>query len=297
MKKVLIIIPYFGCFPEWIDLFFFSCKKNPYIDFLLYTDCAQSSIDANVRIVNINYIEYCNMVSQKFNITFCPSNKYKLVDLKPFLGILHENDLSPYDFWGFGDLDLVYGDLRIILNDKRLLRYDLFTTHSDRCAGHFTVIKVKSKYTKFCLKFKDKLADEHIYGLDECDFTWMARPMLKYFWVLHRFFRISIPTLFSIPSFFERTFTRKYIKEFKTSPMPHDNQMWKYDINRGKILDPNSDELPYLHFLFFKKNPYWSSECYWKDKFWQVGNLDYSNIDGFVCIDNQKVKYIKQMYT
>lgn len=292
MKKILLIIPYFGRFPQWIDLYIYTCKKNEFIDFLLYTDCAESSIDSNVRIVNIDYHEYCDMVSKKFNISFYPKDKYKLVDLKPFLGVLHEDELTSYDFWGFGDLDLVYGNLRILLDEDKLNKYELFTTHSDRCAGHFTVIKVKSKYTKYCLHFVEKLADENIFGLDECDFTWMCRPMLKYFWFLHRIFRISIPILFSIPSFLERHFTKKYIKELYTSPLPLNNQIWKYDIKSGRLTDPYSRELPYLHFLFFKKTKYWSTDYYWKKDFWQIDDVNFDSSNRTIIFDNNKVKYL-----
>lgn len=37
--KVAQIIPYFGKWPEWIELYFYSCSRNPNIDFIFYTDC------------------------------------------------------------------------------------------------------------------------------------------------------------------------------------------------------------------------------------------------------------------
>lgn len=40
MKKAAIIIPYFGKFPEWFNLYLYSCKKNPEVDFIFYTDCS-----------------------------------------------------------------------------------------------------------------------------------------------------------------------------------------------------------------------------------------------------------------
>lgn len=42
--KIAIIIPYFGKFPEWIDLFLYSCSRNAKlsegieVNWLIFTD-------------------------------------------------------------------------------------------------------------------------------------------------------------------------------------------------------------------------------------------------------------------
>lgn len=38
MQKTAIIIPYYGKWPEWMDLYLYSCSKNPQLDFLIITD-------------------------------------------------------------------------------------------------------------------------------------------------------------------------------------------------------------------------------------------------------------------
>lgn len=35
-----------------------------------------------------------------------------------------------------GDLDLVYGNLGMVINDKNMARYDVITTHNYHIAGH-----------------------------------------------------------------------------------------------------------------------------------------------------------------
>ena len=32
--KIAMIVPYFGKWPEWMDLYLYSCSKNPQVDFL-----------------------------------------------------------------------------------------------------------------------------------------------------------------------------------------------------------------------------------------------------------------------
>ena len=96
---------------------------------------------ANVHIVNMEYKDYCERVSRTLNINFHPTNPYKLCDIKPTLGMIHANELAEYDFWGFGDLDLVYGNLRAYFTAERLARYDLFSTHARRISGHLCLIR------------------------------------------------------------------------------------------------------------------------------------------------------------
>lgn len=183
MNKAALIIPYFGKWPEWIDLYLYSCSKQRNIDFLIYTDCdIPQMVYPNTIFHEMSFEAYCQLVSERLAIPFKPRRAYKLCDLKPFYGIIHKKELNGYDWWGFGDIDLVYGDLSLLLNEANMNKYDLLTTHVDRIAGHFTVIRKDSKYTNSCFDipdWKEKLCDEKNYGLDEGAFTQVVRP-IKY---------------------------------------------------------------------------------------------------------------------
>lgn len=55
-----------------------------------------------------------------------------------------------------------------------LKKYDLLTTHADRIAGHFTIMRRQSKYTSECLRvkgWKEMLMSDKNYGLDEAYLT------------------------------------------------------------------------------------------------------------------------------
>ena len=43
MKKIAMIIPYFGKFPEWINMYLYSCSYQKLIDFHYFTDCEQNN--------------------------------------------------------------------------------------------------------------------------------------------------------------------------------------------------------------------------------------------------------------
>lgn len=283
-NKVAIIIPYFGRFPEWFDLYLYSCSKNPFIDFLFYTDCElPARVYENTKFKRITFEDYCNCVSHALNIDFCPKSAYKLCDCKPFYGLIHKEDIQNYEYWGFGDCDLVYGDLSIFINEEVLRRYDFITTHGYCVAGHFTIMRNKSKYTSRCLdipQWQLMLSKPEHCNLDENAYSFAVRPSFKY---IHRVCRYIIRPLKIINdsryykfvnSLLCNRFSKYLFKEFNTSPAPKPKEQWIYDKCDGKVINcQTGQEIPYLHFLFFKKTPYLNAQFFWKEGFYQLSEL------------------------
>lgn len=85
--SILKIIPYFGKWPEWIDFYLESCRHNPDINWLFYTDCARpATAPANVQFIEISFEDYKQLISTRLRIDFNPTHPYKLCDLKPAMG-------------------------------------------------------------------------------------------------------------------------------------------------------------------------------------------------------------------
>lgn len=303
--KIAIIIPYFGKFPEWIDLFLYSCSRNAKlsegieVDWLIFTDCVlPERIYPNTHFIQISFKDYCNRVSNELSIHFYPIRSYKLCDLKPFYGVIHQKELEGYTHWGFGDLDLCYGDLSIIINSTSLCKYDLITTHADRIAGHLTIVKKMSKYTELCFfisDWKEKLINERVLGLDELDYTFLIRKNIVWWWRIYRYLyrpiKKGIYGFMKIPNCIHNWYSKAFIKEFYTSPLPKTGEQWVWDVKNNHILNPWGKEIPYLHFLFFKKTPFWDTPNYWKSGFYCLPQ-DISKIkDGMVIFDNKSISY------
>lgn len=286
IMKYVIIQPYFGIFPVWMDLFLYSCSKNSQVDFVFYTDCAPSPAQSkypNVTFYMTSFQDYCRMVSKRLGILFKPDNAYKLCDLKPFLGIVHREVIEPYDCWGYCDIDLVLGDLTILLD--RMNEYDFISTHADRASGHFTMMKVNSKYTKACFKisgWKQKLTAQKHKCLDERDLTIVVARLMFYRDAFYnRYIRKQFPHLrdffLRITSFLLRVLRdrRVYFHEYYTTPRPDFSSKFIYNTQSGRVFDViNGRELPYLHFLFFKKTPYWDNSDYWTDDSYMIPQGD-----------------------
>lgn len=156
MPTICFLIPYFGKWPAWMPYFIESCRANGSVNWLLYTDCGPvTDCPKNVTIVQISFEDYCKKVSLALNIVFKPSNAYKLCDIKPALGFIHTQEITQYDFWAFGDIDVIYGNLRQYFTNTRLESKDLYTTHDRRVAGHLCLIRNNSNMNQAFMRVKN----------------------------------------------------------------------------------------------------------------------------------------------
>lgn len=173
MKTICLLIPYFGKWPEWFPLFLQSCRYNPTINWHFFTDCDEPPIVcSNVEYSRISYPDYQQLVSERLNIRFT-GRPYKLCDLRPALGFVHERQLESYDYSGFGDLDVIYGDLRKFITPEMLTK-KLISTHSSRVSGHFCLIKNSVEMRNLFREIPDwgKLFEHSDHrGADESQFT------------------------------------------------------------------------------------------------------------------------------
>ena len=173
--RIIFVIPYFGCWPFWMPLFLESCRRNTDIDWLLFSDCGiPENLPANVKIKPIGFVEYCQLVSKRLGINFAPVEAYKLCDIKPALGHIHAEDLEGYDFWAFGDLDLIYGNLRAYFTAERLSRFDVLSTHERRIAGHLCLLRNKASTRELFMSIENwqqRFMDQKHMALDEGAFS------------------------------------------------------------------------------------------------------------------------------
>lgn len=136
MKKIIIIIPYFGEFPNYFQLFLNSCKKNRTINWAIITDNDEEYVyPPNVMVVRDTFDNIRARIKDRFDFNPSIDSVHKLCEYKPAYGFLFPEIVKDYDYWGYGDVDLIYGDLRTFLKDDVLSFDKVFTL------GHFTLIK------------------------------------------------------------------------------------------------------------------------------------------------------------
>lgn len=169
--SIVVLIPYFGRWPEWIELFVECCRWNPSVRWRIFSDREPPANRAeNVEHVRLSFAAYKALARERLGIAFDPADPYKLCDLRPALGEIHAREIAEHDFWGYGDLDVVYGDLRRFYGDELLAAHDVLSTHPDRISGHFALFRntpaLRRAYRLYP-RWREILANPEYVGIDE----------------------------------------------------------------------------------------------------------------------------------
>jgi hypothetical protein len=169
-NSIGIVIPYFGKFPNYFGLWLESCSYNPSIDWLIFTDdYTHYDFPENVKVHYRKFDEIVLMCQAKFDFDINLRNPYKLCDFKPTYGIVFAAYLTNYEFWGFGDMDLIFGNIRSFLTDEILNGHDKIFTHGSFCLLRNTkeLNNIFRKKINDKLKFEEVYKNSEHYGFDE----------------------------------------------------------------------------------------------------------------------------------
>lgn len=135
--KCKIIIPYFGQFQNSIIPFLKSCENNPEFEWLFVTDAAfPCAVPLNVHVQRTTLNALKQRIEKKIGFSISLEAPYKICDFRPAFGFIFEEELKGFDFWGWGDVDLVYGKLSNFITDEILDRFDKIYP-----CGHLSMIK------------------------------------------------------------------------------------------------------------------------------------------------------------
>ena len=174
MPRVCIVIVYFGDWPQWFSAWLRSCETNPQFHWLIFSDApSPCSLPVNVRIELLTTTEFEQQVSEMLSARFVLSRGYKLVDLKPAYGELFVKHLQDYEFWGYTDLDVIYGRLAEFFTRQRLLDHDILSPSDRLLVGHLTLVRNSEQFRKLyrlCPDYLNILCRDTHEGFDEKGF-------------------------------------------------------------------------------------------------------------------------------
>ena len=162
MNRCVLILPYFGEFNNYFPLFLKSCGSNKDYD---YPD--------NVKIVPMSLKDFKDIAAEKLGFSPCIPRPYKLCDFKPAYGLIVEDYIQGYEYWGHCDCDLLFGNLSDILTPILDLNYDKIFA-----VGHLTIYKNTYENNRIFMRehngvllYRNVFTSERIWGFDEsqCD--------------------------------------------------------------------------------------------------------------------------------
>ena len=127
--KKIFITPFFGDFPEWMDEYkahFEKVLRPRGYDWLLDTD----------------YEGFKKRVKSKLSMDYLGlPGTGKVWDFRCALGLLYQDEIKGYDFWGHTDFDCVYGDVDSFVTDKFLSELDVHSNHISYVNGCWSLYR------------------------------------------------------------------------------------------------------------------------------------------------------------
>lgn len=135
-RKICLVIPYFGKFPNYFKLWLISAQKNDGFDFLIFTDNESYQDSKNIKFIKMSFNKFRQLLQNKVEFPICLSDPYKICDYRPMFGTALHKYLKKYEFWGFCDVDLIFGNLSKFITPKLLNNYDKIYQ-----LGHLTLLR------------------------------------------------------------------------------------------------------------------------------------------------------------
>lgn len=281
MKSIVFIVPYFGKFPNYFQLWLNSCKENSTINWLIITDIEDKyDYPSNVMRVKMTFDELKAFIQSKYDFKIGLQTPYKLCDFRPAYGDIFQDYIKDYDYWGYCDVDLIWGDIRKFLTDDLLNKdYDrlfnlghctLYRNSEDNNSTYRTVVADS-------LTYKEILSSPFNFVFDEILIIEMYAKLSKSVYSSHVCYDVCVKKLRFQPS--DETIKNTICKSLvgrRGIFLKNKEGIFFYYIQEGKIL---SKEFMYVHLQKRKmavdlKHPYPSEFCIIPNRF--VSNMEMS---------------------
>lgn len=174
MEKIAVVIPFCGTPRKSFNLFLESCKRNPTVDWLFFVDFEiENGGYDNIHFCKVTLDDLERRVRKKVYKNANLKRPYKLCDYKPFYGLMFDEELKGYDWWGYGDTNVIYGDIRHFFE-----KIDKQNIDKINWFGHLCLMRNTKECKELCLQevdgltsYKQVLESETNLGYDERDFN------------------------------------------------------------------------------------------------------------------------------
>lgn len=241
MKKIVLIIPYFGKLPDYFPFFMKTVKYNPNIDFIFITDNIISDVPKNVILRKMTFVEFVDKVRSVFDFKISLNSPYKLVDYKPAYGYIFEEEIQEYEMWGYCDIDQIFGDILGILPDDYNSYDKIFSL------GHLTLFKNNYENNRLfmntdILDFKKVFQTNYIHVFDE------IHGIEEIFKLKNK--KMYNENIFADIGWKTKHLERVYSRENVTTSGEYHNQNFNvYLWNKGKLYGVGVDSLGLINYV------------------------------------------------
>lgn len=125
MTSICYIILYYGKLPALMPFWVESCRNNPTVNWMLFTDDRTDyDYPDNITVKYGTFEDMVNRIQNKFEFSIKLPTAYRLCDFKVAYGYIFEDEIKQYDYWGYCDLDMVFGNIRDCLTEEIFSTYE-----------------------------------------------------------------------------------------------------------------------------------------------------------------------------
>lgn len=249
-KTIALIIPYFGKLPWYFDYFIHSCKYNLSVHFIIITDddSYDQKVPDNIFIIHKTFEEVKKIFFEKLQMPVAFDDAYKLCDFKPAYGYIFSDLVQGYDFWGYGDIDIIFGNIRNFITDDILNEYDVITLRHDFLIGYFSLFRNIDKVNGLFAHSKDykKVFTSPVhYCFDETNFHVDEFTAGKHYTEINS-------EIESMTHVVQRLHEENYIKVYFNYHVI-DGVPGRMKWNKGVMTYKNEFEVIFYHLIIFKR--------------------------------------------
>ncbi len=169
--KISIIILYRNPWPQWFKYFLRSCKANKAIEWLIFSENdTPEIIPDNVRFIKITAFDLLQRIKDKIGIESIIVHPFKFSDFKPAYGLIFNDYIRDSSFWGYCDIDLIFGNFSKFISKDIIEQFDIISPSADFFPGHFLLMKNVENINnlfKTAQNWKEVLGKPGCYCFDE----------------------------------------------------------------------------------------------------------------------------------
>ena len=173
--KALLILPYFGTYGPWFPLYLHSLARQNTLDLLLVSDLEPPELPANARRVPMTFDRLRELAADKLGMPVRLQRMRNICDLRPGYGRIFDEFTGGYDYWAFGDEDVLYGDMDGMLAPHLNGTNDLVVPGANGKSGHLTLVRNAPRTNELALRdpaYKDVLVSFEHWAYDETSWRW-----------------------------------------------------------------------------------------------------------------------------
>lgn len=248
LKKIILLLPWFGKWPWYTSYFIHSCRFNSSVDFIILSDTVlEIELPPNIIFKKYTMNLFVKKASKALGFQVNIKHSYKICDFKPAYGYIFADIVKEYDFWGYCDIDIIFGNIRRFMTDEVLIKYDLISARHDYLTGCFALYKNIKYINELFMQSKDYktvFTNPENFCFDETNYAFEAFGKgLNY-----NFIDTEIESMTHVVKRVENDNNIKAYFDFQIIEGYAGNMIWE----NGKLVYRNKFEVLCYHMVKFK---------------------------------------------